>query len=81
MRSTGTCLDGDGGEVGESMKRISEKVDEAGSLSWLRGLPLMGGSPKSFTVAREREEGLAADMDQLMDVGVSWSSHLSISGL
>ena len=39
MTSTGTCLGGDGmvmgGEVGEPMKTVSEKVGGAGSLSSL----------------------------------------------
>ena len=51
----------DGEEVGEPMKRISEK--NCLGWDWLRGLPLMGVCPKSFLKKEEKGEGLEAGMD------------------
>lgn len=71
----------DGEKIGERMKRISDKVGGAGRLSWLGGLLLMGGGPKSFTKKGEGEEEPEAGTDQLIDLGVSWPSHLGIPGM
>lgn len=71
----------DGGKIGETMKRNSDKVGGAGRQSWLGGLLLMGGGPKSFTKKEEGEEEPEAGTDQFIDLGVSWLSHLGIPGM